>query len=483
MPIRSTNGSRPGRGGGALGSIALEVEISEVASNRMVASWDNPGGAGLFHVFRKDAGNSTYIGETVDQTIEIPVVGAMSPRNVSAEVYSLDGSGSATAEIPAMTTNPNTPYRLFGDNMSFGSSYAISEQGTHQLDILNTDSFPIVAAAAVLPSTVANPSQVSAIGYSRAGEAWTIDTDIPTIPAGPGVISGDSQPTPALAIADLQTVTGGVGQGQLLRLHVVSEPGGDTSNITRALCPNYHPSADAAGGAEAYIAGSFPGDYTSYVEAPSTSVGMVVAEMGGGAEICNVLIVADSTGAQTMPNEVPYPPASYEGWMYQANLLAIAAASKLRFSNVSQGNANLSTIRHRAEMIMAYPGIFNRLQLMLVQVATPNQEFADAAAADAAYALYQATAAAITTATGVVVRPLMLTPAPSFAQSAGNLAAWTRLRELIEDADGADLSDTIDLGTHMIEDGAHVNAAGQTLQAAAAYTRTRDIAIRAGLTV
>ena len=122
---------------------------------------------------------------------------------------------------------------------------------------------------------------------------------------------------------------------------------------------------------------------------------------------------------------------------------------------------------------------------MFVQIGTANQPFTDASDANARWATYLALKASLeATYSAMKVRSLMLTPAASFAQDAGNLAGYAQLRTLIAAEGGLDVSDVVTTGTQITlaysEDGAHLNQSGVDAQYSYVLSRARAIAIALG---
>jgi hypothetical protein len=466
-------------------SAAITVTAGEPQARLLPISWTSAGSGVEYHIFLTNVSTdeTTYIDSTTLLAYDVPCEPETEYR---VEVYALEGIGSVVVTSAASTVNPNTAYRFLGDTMSYTGSGGASVQSLRS-GILNTDDHPIVEAAAILASTADPPAVPTSITYFGGG-ATIVDSTIPTPADGGGTISGDNQPTPTLAFSDSKTIGTGVAAGGILYVQTALPGAGVLPFASRSLQVGssgaIHPSAYAAGARDAYDPAAQPGVfYTSFIEAGiySGPVNLVVKlgpKSGTPASICNVLVIGDSTAAQQLPGAVD----NIEGWMYQANGQLVTAESKVRFANFAQGNAKLSDIEHRLNRILSYQPIYSRTQIALRQVATANQEFVDVADAQAYWTIFLAQKATLEAATGVVVLPLMMTPAPGFFQSAGNLAAYEWLKTATSDMDGLRLDNVI-TNDNMLLDGAHVNSAGQALQATAAASRMPGIALRHGMEV
>ncbi len=469
------------------GSPPLNVAATSIGARNVTISWPDVG-ASAYHVFRYDMTLSAmlYIGSTAGLTMDIPCI----PENTyQMQVYSLVSSGFVEVTTLPSTTNPNTPYTIRSDNWSFTGSGAVGEQ-SFRSGILNIDDHPIIEVGSIIAGVATPAATPKNITYWESNTSGVVDSTVPTPADGGGTLPGDNQPTPTLAFSDMKVLPVGVPPGQILQVQVTTPSTGVAAETPMALQVGsigaglVHPEAAASGARDAYSAGDQAGvHYPNGVEIgiyqmPISLIVKLGPKSGVPASICNAAVVLDSVGGQQLPLGRP----SKEGWVYQANKLLIADGSKIRLPNFSQGGARLSDSEHRARCVASYAELAGKIQVIWGAVFTANQEFPDVAAAQAAWANYLVWAAEVETLSGIVVIPALLTPSPGFFQSPGNLAAHAWVANEVDNLDGLRTDDVIS-NANMLEDGAHVNEAGQTLMAQAAFDRIPGILSRRGFEV
>lgn len=391
---------------------------------------------------------------------------------------------------------PNTRRLWIGSHMEFGTPilnngvqwYWPLDDGSPQPGsfgsfLRNDEPYPIVAAASLLSSVADPPNPILALSYQ--GGSWVVDDAPPTPPEGGGVIAGDSTPTPTLVLSALKTLPAGVSQGASLGYGVVQGSGGYISQTGSLGQRNSDPAYAT------YPGGMWSGDRfeagdhrTGISDSLQISVGLPSHLLVEYAEscpgYCQVALIADSLGAQTRP----VPDFSREGVVFRANQSARAAGSKVRLATFSNGGARSSDILHRADAVADV--VSEYCALMLIQIATANQAFADEADADARWAAYLLAKSEIEGRTGLMVRAIQMSPPPAFAQDAGNLAGWAKIRAYIATEGGVDLHDALvdETGTKMsatiASDGAHLTQAGVDAAFLPLRTQVEAILIAAG---
>lgn len=490
-----------GESGGAPAPIL--VTLSNIRPTKLDVSWNNPNGASLFRVIKRVSGVPTLVVETSGSSIADVTVTASTSWTI--EVWSNAGYGQATVTTPAPTILANVPWRFWGENMSFGTDGASNltelnnggnwywplnsgspQPATTTTSLRNDEPTTITAARSLVASIAATPNPILAIGYR--GGSWSVDSSVPT-PAGTGgVIAGDTTPTPAVALSDEVTLVSGIAPAANLPVNITHGAGGTLSvleNTIRfggAASDIYKVHQSGQFSADGWQVGNLAGQDVSTVLdiGPRHSVSHILTRHASGS-FFNVALIGDSTTAQRRPDADSFA-KSREGVVYRANLDAIAAGSSLRLVSFGQDSAKSIDMLHRldalADLIAPYCG------LALCQIATANQAFVSLADAQARWTAYVAVRDAVQARTGMVVRALMLNPAPGFSQSSENIAGYSYIMSQIAAEGGVDVSDLVISGTQLnptySQDGGHLNQAGIDAQHMALYTRTRSCVLSLG---
>lgn len=441
-------------------------------------SWTAIPGSSAYDIFATPASGSRVYKTRVTGATTATISGLDSNTSYTWEVFASNASGVLVQATLVSTLPALTRYSILGGSMSLGSSNLTNDgslwfwptsggspqPGTMTADVLNQESSSIVEVTGVLLATSYPAAPFTQFGVLDGASVWRENRSIASTGSGATIFS------PIVRTAVVDTSTNPIpGNGTVKIQHVLgSGEFSQCNNFSYNVNPN---TVSNVGFATGDVGGTTP-TYTTAGVGPFIPT-VICKHSSGYSPKLMVCVFGDSTAAQIRPF-VSASQESREGYLYEANNLARTNNKNIRYASFGQGTATWDQYTERLFALL--PNILTSyFGLVLVQVATWNQPFADAAAATTRWNTGWLPIKANIEAAGLKALPIIMTPANS-TTGAGNIAGYSQMRSLVSAAGGIDLIDSvstdgIDITASISEDGVHINGTGALQQGTAFHNQ------------
>ena len=448
-------------------------------SSSVSLSWTPISGATAYDIFATPASGSRIYKTRVSGATTATITGLDSNTSYTWEVFANNVSGILVQATLISTLPALGRYSVLGGSMSLGNnllnnggdlasfwplSGGTPQPGTLTADVQNVESSNIVEATAVLLATSYPAAPFIQFGVLDGGSVWRENRSITATGSGAtwsspiirtATVDLSTNPIPSSGTIKVQQVIGG---GEFAQCNNFS------STVNPSIISN-------VGFSIGDVGGTTP-TYTTPEIGPFFPT--IICKHGSAySPKLMVSVFGDSTTAQVRPwgssNQ-----DSREGYLYVANNIARTNNKNIRYASFGQGTATWTQYVER--LVALLPNVLtNYFGLVLLQVATWNQPFSDAAEATNRWNNGWLPLKASIESAGLKALPLIMTPANS-STGAGNIAGYSTMRSLVASAGGIDLIDSVssngtDITASISEDGVHINESGALQQGTAFHNQ------------
>lgn len=456
------------------------VSSPEQTSASVSLSWTSIPGATAYDIFATPASGVRSFNARITGATTATISGLDSNTSYTWEIFANNTAGvlvqaTLVSVLPALRR-----YSVFGGAVGIGNNlvndgvgelssfWPLSggnpQPGTLTADVLNVESSSIVEVTGVLLATSYPAAPFIQFGVLDGNGIWRENRSIGSTGAGATwdspivkspVISLSINPIAANGTIKVQHVIGGGEFAQCSNFSTSANPS-TVSNVGFTI-------GDVGGTTPTYTAPNIGPFFPTILCKHDTNYSPKLM----------VAVFGDSTVAQIRPWGST-DQSSIEGYLYQANNLARTNNKNIRYASFGQGTATWD--QYIARLYAFLPNILtNYFGLVLVQVATWNQQFGSASDANTRWNSEWLTIKAAIEAAGLKALPLMTTPATG-TTSTGNQAGYAQMRSLVSAAGGIDLinsisSNGVDITASISEDGVHVNGSGALQQGTAFHNQ------------